>query len=182
MSPFSSSCARLQRLRGMRRMPCGLLTPPVLILFSGSRVIIAMKRSRPGYGARTKLKEEDPLSLAFTVLLAYSRLILVAVYTHLLLYDAEHQELWRWCVIAHLAALTSQGQPFLDAGPLRARNAAHARGLRVGDRGPGRRRTRAASDERGLMRDDLYTSARRLYRPRRPRGDRTARSCGSADR
>ena len=64
-----------------------------------------MKRSRPGYGARTRLKNEDPISFAFTILLAYSRLILVTVYTHLLLYDAEHQELWRWSVEPQSRAL-----------------------------------------------------------------------------
>lgn len=56
----------------------------IAALYAASRVVIAIKRGRDDYDASTRLSEEEPTGRTLTLLIQYSRPILVAVYTHLL--------------------------------------------------------------------------------------------------
>ena len=79
----------------------------IAVLYAASRVILALKRGRAGYDPSTRLSEEEPMARIFTLLLNYSRLILVAVYSHLLILDVDGQVFWRWYAsfICHLLLL-----------------------------------------------------------------------------
>jgi len=69
----------------------------IAVMYTASRVLIALKRGRAGgYDESTRLSEEEPMARLFTLVLYYSRFFLVAVYTHLLMLDADGQVFWRW--------------------------------------------------------------------------------------
>jgi len=69
----------------------------VAAMYAASRIILALKRKHEGYDEARRLSDEEPAARVMTVLVAYSRLILIAVYTHLLLLSSSgNQEFWRW--------------------------------------------------------------------------------------
>ncbi|KAE8225216.1 hypothetical protein CF319_g1998 [Tilletia indica] len=47
-----------------------------------------------------RLRDEEPFGAFISILISYSRLILIAVYSHLLLLDQSHQIYWRFLTIA----------------------------------------------------------------------------------
>lgn len=69
----------------------------VAVMYAASRIILALKRQNEGYEDTRKLSEEEPAARVMTVIVTYARLILIAVYTHLLLLSSSgHQSFWRW--------------------------------------------------------------------------------------
>ncbi|KAK4047349.1 hypothetical protein OIO90_006208 [Microbotryomycetes sp. JL221] len=69
----------------------------VTVLYASSRVVLALKRQHEGYHDSKKLSDEEPAARAMTVTITYSRNVLIAVYTHLLLMNnSPHQNFWRW--------------------------------------------------------------------------------------
>ncbi|ORY78032.1 ICE2-domain-containing protein [Leucosporidium creatinivorum] len=69
----------------------------VAVMYAASRIILALKRQNEGYEDTRKLSEEEPAARVMTVTITYSRNILLAVYTHLLLLSSsQHQTFWRW--------------------------------------------------------------------------------------
>ncbi|KAM0786673.1 hypothetical protein ACM66B_002121 [Microbotryomycetes sp. NB124-2] len=69
----------------------------VTVLYAASRVVLALKRQHEGYTDSKKLRDEEPAARAMTVTITYSRNVLIAVYTHLLLLsNSPHQNFWRW--------------------------------------------------------------------------------------
>ncbi|SGY14801.1 BQ5605_C013g07106 [Microbotryum silenes-dioicae] len=73
----------------------------VTVLYAASRIILALKRKNEGYEDTRKLSEEDPFPRFMTIVVTYSRLVLIAVYTHLLISSSStsaqhHATLWRW--------------------------------------------------------------------------------------
>lgn len=103
----SRSSPRADRLQILCRPPrsASALPLPVLVglfyrvaaMYAASRIILALKRKHEGYEESRRLSEEEPAARVMTVLVTYSRLILIAVYTHLLLLNSSgNQEFWRW--------------------------------------------------------------------------------------
>ncbi|BGP34506.1 hypothetical protein JCM10296v2_006328 [Rhodotorula toruloides] len=70
----------------------------VAVLYLATRIVLALKRQTGGYEDNRKLSEEEPAARVMTIVLAYARSLLVAVYTHLLLLsESNDQVFWRWC-------------------------------------------------------------------------------------
>lgn len=72
------------------------------VLYAASSIILALKRRNEGPVVhKRRLREEDSPGKLITVLLAYSRLMLISVYTHLLLLNDFHYDanFWRWLSI-----------------------------------------------------------------------------------
>lgn len=66
-------------------------------MYAASRIILALKRRHEGYDESRRLSEEGAATRVITVVVTYSRLLLIAVYTHLLLLNSSgNQEFWRW--------------------------------------------------------------------------------------
>ncbi|GAA98403.1 uncharacterized protein L969DRAFT_61585 [Mixia osmundae IAM 14324] len=69
----------------------------IVILYGAGRVVIAMKRAKDGYDESTRLSEEEPFGRTVTIVIAYSKVILVSVYTHLILLNNQGGHVyWRW--------------------------------------------------------------------------------------
>ncbi|KAM0752698.1 ICE2-domain-containing protein [Meredithblackwellia eburnea MCA 4105] len=69
----------------------------IAVLYAASRIILALKKQNEGYEETKRLSEEEPAARVMTVIITYARLILIAVYTHLLLLSSSgHQSFWRW--------------------------------------------------------------------------------------
>ncbi|TNY18308.1 ICE2-domain-containing protein [Rhodotorula diobovata] len=79
----------------------------VFVMYAATRVVLALKRRTGGYEDNRKLSEEEPAARVMTVVLTYSRSLLIAVYTHLLLLSEAQgaQVLWRWVNVFWVAAL-----------------------------------------------------------------------------
>ncbi|MBW0523355.1 hypothetical protein O181_063070 [Austropuccinia psidii MF-1] len=69
----------------------------VVVLYGASRIVVAIKRANSGFDYARRLSDEEPMVRIMTVIVSYSRLLLISVYTHLLLLNNEgHQVFWRW--------------------------------------------------------------------------------------
>ncbi|KAH9809704.1 ICE2-domain-containing protein [Melampsora americana] len=69
----------------------------LVVLYGASRIVVAIKRAHGGFDYTRRLSDEEPMVRIMTVVVSYSRLILISVYTHLLLVNNEgHQVFWRW--------------------------------------------------------------------------------------
>jgi len=69
----------------------------VVALYGASRIIVAIKRANSGFAYARKLSDEEPMVRIMTVIVSYSRFVIISVYTHLLLLNNEgHQVFWRW--------------------------------------------------------------------------------------
>ncbi|CAH7667106.1 ICE2-domain-containing protein [Phakopsora pachyrhizi] len=69
----------------------------IVVLYCASRVVIAIKRAHGLWDYTRRLSDEEPMVRVMTIVVSYSRLILISVYTHLLLLNNEgHQVFWRW--------------------------------------------------------------------------------------
>ncbi|KAI5477154.1 ICE2 family protein [Pseudohyphozyma bogoriensis] len=78
----------------------------VAVMYAASRIILALKRKNEGYEDTRRLSDEEPAARVMTFIVTYSRLILIAVYTHLLLLSTSgHQSFWRWLNIFLTVAL-----------------------------------------------------------------------------
>ncbi|BGP50771.1 hypothetical protein JCM10450v2_006697 [Rhodotorula kratochvilovae] len=79
----------------------------VAVMYAATRVVLALKRRTGGYEDNRKLSEEEPAARVMTVVLTYSRPLLIAVYTHLLLLSESEQDqvFWRWVNVFWVAAL-----------------------------------------------------------------------------
>ncbi|KAL9937419.1 hypothetical protein V8E36_003828 [Tilletia maclaganii] len=53
-----------------------------------------------GSAGDRRLRDEEPFGAFISIIISYSRLILIAVYSHLLLLDQSHQIYWRFLTIA----------------------------------------------------------------------------------
>jgi hypothetical protein len=56
----------------------------ITIMYLAGSTLLAWKRGKDTYDESARLSEEDPDTRLFTVVLRYSRFIMVCVYTHLL--------------------------------------------------------------------------------------------------
>ncbi|GAA5843377.1 hypothetical protein JCM9279_002082 [Rhodotorula babjevae] len=81
----------------------------VFVMYAATRVVLALKRRTGGYEDNRKLSEEEPAARVMTVVLTYSRSLLVGVYTHLLLLSESQgdQQFWRWVNVFSVIALWS---------------------------------------------------------------------------
>ncbi|GJN93524.1 hypothetical protein Rhopal_006581-T1 [Rhodotorula paludigena] len=78
----------------------------VAVLYAATRVVLALKRQTGGYEDNRRLSEEEPAARIMTVVLTYSRSLLIAVYTHLLLLsESNDQVFWRWLNIFFIQAM-----------------------------------------------------------------------------
>ncbi|GAA6053593.1 hypothetical protein JCM3770_001543 [Rhodotorula araucariae] len=79
----------------------------VAVMYAATRVVLALKRRTGGYEDTRKLSEEEPAARVMTLVLTYSRPLLIAVYTHLLLLSESEQDqvFWRWVNVFWVAAL-----------------------------------------------------------------------------
>ncbi|KNE93533.1 hypothetical protein PSTG_13066 [Puccinia striiformis f. sp. tritici PST-78] len=69
----------------------------VVALYGASRIVVAIKRANSGFAYARRLSDEEPMVRIMTVIVSYSRFVLISVYTHLLLLNNEgHQVFWRW--------------------------------------------------------------------------------------
>lgn len=69
----------------------------IVALYCASRIVVAIKRANSSFAYARRLSDEEPMVRIMTVLVSYSRVILISVYTHLLLLNNEgHQVFWRW--------------------------------------------------------------------------------------
>ncbi|CEQ42925.1 SPOSA6832_04799 [Sporobolomyces salmonicolor] len=75
----------------------------VAVLYAATRTVLALKRETGGYEDNRSLSEEEPAARVMTIVLAYARGLLIAVYTHLLL--ERHQSYWAWINIFVTIAL-----------------------------------------------------------------------------
>ncbi|GAA6059839.1 hypothetical protein JCM10212_003751 [Sporobolomyces blumeae] len=75
----------------------------VAVLYAATRIVLTLKRETGGYEDTKALSEEEPAARVMTIVLAYSRAGLIAVYTHLLL--EQNQAFWAWCNIFSTVAL-----------------------------------------------------------------------------
>ncbi|GAA5903597.1 hypothetical protein JCM8208_003634 [Rhodotorula glutinis] len=81
----------------------------VFVMYAATRVVLALKRRKGGYEDNRKLSEEEPAARIMTVVLTYSRSLLIGVYTHLLLLSESQsdQAWWRWVNVFSVIALWS---------------------------------------------------------------------------
>ncbi|KPV73900.1 uncharacterized protein RHOBADRAFT_45191 [Rhodotorula graminis WP1] len=79
----------------------------VFVMYAATRVVLALKRRTGGYEDNRKLSEEEPAARVMTVVLTYSRSLLIGVYTHLLLLSESQgdQAFWRWVSLFSVTAL-----------------------------------------------------------------------------
>ncbi|GAA5984904.1 hypothetical protein JCM10908_002444 [Rhodotorula pacifica] len=69
----------------------------VAVLYAATRIVLNLKRQTGGYEDDRKLSEEEPAARIMTIVLAYARPLLIAVYTHLLVLSSSNDQVfWRW--------------------------------------------------------------------------------------
>ncbi|POW03269.1 hypothetical protein PSTT_11227 [Puccinia striiformis] len=93
----------------------------VVALYGASRIVVAIKRANSGFAYARRLSDEEPMVRIMTVIVSYSRFVLVniGVYASLVTNNEGHQVFWRWyfqVLISCCPDLSILKLTYLDSG------------------------------------------------------------------